>query len=283
MREYSASGATVSVLIVAKDESLMISRCVKSALAVGPVFVVDSQSRDGTAEIAASRGAQVFPFEWDGQYPKKKQWALDNLPFPGRWVLLLDGDEIVSPRLAAEVRAVVQTSRDTAAYDATLSYYFLGRQLRHGHLIRKRILFDRLQMAFPELDDLGVDNPMEIELHVQPVPLIPGGSAQIGDLRTPLIHDDREPLRHYFDRHNRYSDWEAYLRSCSGASTQTPFRTRQGQVWARVPFKPLVFFLYAYVLRAGFLDGRAGFHYAVSQAFYYWQISLKTRGSLKSK
>lgn len=260
----------VSVVVITKDEELAIERCVRSVADFDQVFVVDSHSTDQTQALARAAGAEVVPFTWDGRYPKKKQWALENLPLRNDWVLYLDGDEYSTPELNAEIaRVVAQPS--ASAYDVALDYVFLGRRLRHGHKVYKRVLFDRTCCRWDELDDLSVDNPFEMELHVQPT--VRGSIAR---LEQRLPHEDMEPLTHYFDRHNRYSDWEAVLRQDKG-NTGRVQRTRQGMLFARAPFKPLAFFVYAYLVRQGWRDGRAGFHYAVANSFYYWQIGLKTR------
>ena len=103
----------------------------------------------------------------------------------------------------------------------------------------------------------------------------------VGTLRGRMIHRDHADLYHYFARHNRYSDWEAALRSRGGIGrddeTQTVRRSRLKRAFAKMPFRPLGIFVYSYVLAGGFLDGRAGFNYAVSRGFYYWQIGLKLR------
>lgn len=260
----------VSVVISVKDEELAIVRCVRSVAAYDQVFVVDSHSTDRTAELSAGLGATVVPFTWNGMYPKKKQWALENLPLRHDWVLYLDGDEFTTPEFDAEVRRRV-AAPDASAYDVALDYVFLGRLLRHGHKVYKRILFDRHRSAWRELDDLSVDNPFEMELHVQP-----DVDGVIGTFEARLAHDDLEPLAHWFDRHNRYSDWEAVLKQDS-SDVRTAERTRQGKLWEKMPAKPLLFFLYSYVVRRGFLDGYAGLQYAVANSFYWWQVGVKTR------
>jgi glycosyltransferase involved in cell wall biosynthesis len=257
----------VSVVIITKDEELAIERCVRSVAAYDEIFVVDSHSSDRTAEIARSAGATVVPFTWNGQYPKKKQWALENLPLSHDWVLYLDGDEYSTPAFDAEAQRIMAAPEATA-YDVPLDYVFLGKTLHHGHQVRKRILFNRHMCVWEPLDDLSVENPFEMELHVQPTV-----DGPIGVTKESIVHDDLEPLAHYFDRHNRYSDWEAVLRQKDSEAE----RTTRGMIWAKVPFKSLVFFLYAYIFRLGFLDGQAGFHYALANSFYYWQIALKTR------
>lgn len=263
------SSIPVSVVIISKDEELAIGRCVESVRAYDQVFVVDSHSADRTAEIARAAGATVVPFTWDGAYPKKKQWALENLPLRNDWVLYLDGDEYSSPDFDEAVRRTL-LSPTADAFDVPLDYVFLGRVLRHGHKVYKRVLFRRDCGAWLPLDDLSVDRPLEMELHVQPTV-----DGRIATFPKTLVHDDLEPLAHWFDRHNRYSDWEAVLRT--GARTETSAeRTWQGKLWERVPAKPLLFFLYSYVARLGFLDGRAGFQYALANSFYWWQVGLKT-------
>jgi glycosyltransferase involved in cell wall biosynthesis len=260
----------VSVVIISKNEARAIERCVRSVADYDQVFVVDSHSDDDTAQIAKHAGAEVIQFTWDGQYPKKKQWALANLPLLHDWVLYLDGDEHSTAAFDTEVRRIV-AQPSAHAYDVPLDYVFLGRTLRHGHKVSKRVLFNRHRCAWPVLDDLTVDNPFEMELHVQPEV-----SGVIGRARATIVHDDLEPLTHYFDRHNRYSDWEAVLR-LNPSNTTGVERTSRGKLWARVPFKPFLFFAYAFVAKRGFQDGAPGFHYAIANSFYYWQISVKTR------
>jgi glycosyltransferase involved in cell wall biosynthesis len=238
------------------------------------VFVVDSQSRDRTTEIARETGATVVDFVWNGEYPKKKQWSLENLPFTYDWVLYLDADEEVSPALAEEIARCAAEGFDKRGYFIGLDYVFLGRRLKHGLRVYKLALFDRQHGRYPERDDLDVENMWEVEGHYQPVVAEP-----VGTLEARILHHDTEGLFHYFDRHNRYSDWEAAQRTrgeiARDNETQTTRRSRLKRVFARMPFRPAAIFLYSFIVARGFLDGRAGFHYAVSRSFYYWQIGLK--------
>jgi glycosyltransferase involved in cell wall biosynthesis len=76
-----------------KNEELNIAKCLRSLNDFAEVFVVDSDSTDNTRTIAESMGARVVHFSWNGKYPKKKQWCLDNLSFSHDWVLFVDADE----------------------------------------------------------------------------------------------------------------------------------------------------------------------------------------------
>ena len=264
----------VSAIVMTKDEESNLSKCLESVVRFDEVFVVDSQSDDRTQEIARAAGANVVEFVWNGRYPKKKQWCLENLPFRYDWVLFLDADEEVTGAMVNEVARFAATGFDRTGYFVGLDYVFLGRRLRHGLRVYKLVLFDRHRARYFERDDLDVANMWEVEGHYQP--RIDGS---VGMLRERIVHRDEVGLYHYFERHNRYSDWEASLRSRDdvGRDDETQLTGRSGlkRTFAKMPFRPLGIFLYSYVVAGGFLDGRSGFHYALSRSFYYWQIGLK--------
>jgi glycosyltransferase involved in cell wall biosynthesis len=254
-----------------RNEERVITRTLKSVADFDQVFVVDSHSEDSTCALAKDLGAEVVHFTWDGRYPKKKEWCLLNLPFEYDWVLYLDADESVTPGVVGEFWELFSAdpSSSHAAYDIRLDYFFLGRMLRHGHKAVKRALVDRRRVTWPHPDDLGVTNMWEVEGHYQPTV-----EGSVGRLTSRLEHNDIDPLFDYFSRHNRYSDWEAAIRDRPQQDVNS-LRSLQGRIWSRVPMKPLAFFIYGYVLRGGFLDGRAGLHFAVANSFYYWQINVK--------
>ena len=261
----------ISVIVITQNEELSLPDCLRSLSRFSEVYVVDSDSTDRTLEIAEELGAKPVSFNWNGEYPKKKQWALDTLPLSHDWVLMLDADERVSPALAAEFAAFVTDPGTAVAMDVQLRYSFLGTELKHGHLVEKRILINRRKCYFPPVDDLAVTNMWHVEGHYQPVC---DGETVSATIR--LDHHDDDPLFGYFSRHNRYSDWEAYLRVHPEVRRAVARnRTHQGKFFDRIPGKPLLFFLYAYFVRQGYRDGRAGFHYAVALSFYYWQIHVK--------
>ena len=101
----------VSVIVPARNEAGNLPRCLESLRGVGEIYVVDSQSSDGTAEIARSFGAKVVQFHYAGGWPKKRQWAMDTLPLAYDWVFLVDADEALTPELAEEIRQRDSRSR----------------------------------------------------------------------------------------------------------------------------------------------------------------------------
>lgn len=275
--ELSVDGHTIPItaLVLTKNEERVIARTCDKLQLFDQILVVDSKSVDKTREIAESKGATVVDFEWDGQYPKKKQWSLELSCIRNDWVLFVDADEypddVLLGQLLRNARRLATTT--FAAFDLRLRYSFLDRELRHGHRVTKRALVHRSRCRFPVVADLDVANMWEVEGHYQPV-----SSGKIGQMPGALIHEDPDPLFDYFARHNRYSDWEAHLQAKDTVQRAVDnVRSRRGKRYARVPLKPIVFFLYSYVLRLGFLDGGPGFHYALAHSFYFWQISVKVR------
>jgi glycosyltransferase involved in cell wall biosynthesis len=271
----------LSVLIPTKNEERNIRKCLESVAWADEIYVVDSYSTDHTGEIARSLGAEVVGFSWDGKGPRKKNWALDHLPWKHPWVLVVDADEEITPPLRAEIAAVVNRPSAYAAFLVPYHYYFLGRLLRHGAPLWKLILFQHHLTRFERMEVPEVTG-YDVELHEHPL-----ADGPIGQLRSPMIHRDVEDLYHHFQRHNIYSDWEALLR------TRYRHRSLEGEIRSRLfgsaverrrflkrlflslPGKSWIYFFYSYVLWGGFLDGRPGFIYNVLKAFYWYEISIK--------
>lgn len=268
----------VSVLIMTRNEAANLPLCLASLERFAERFVVDSASSDGTPAIAAASGARVIPFHWDGGYPKKKQWCLDHVPFTRDWVLFVDADERPTPGLVEEIARLMAAGPDRAAYWIDGRPVVRGRPLRFGCWNRKLALLDRRKARFPEIPDLDVGAMWEVEGHYQPIVTGPTGR-----LRHPMDHADEKPPSAWFERHNRYSDWEAALRADGRMErlidNETGTRRLLKRLLQRVPFRPLAAFLHSYVAKLGVLDGRAGLDHAVGRGFYYWQVALKMRAA----
>ncbi|MBD8043088.1 glycosyltransferase family 2 protein [Arthrobacter sp. Sa2BUA2] len=264
----------ISVLIQTRNEEKGISQCLAALADFDEVIVVDSNSNDRTVELAQEAGARVVNFTWNGAFPQKKQWQLENVETRHDWLLMLDADEYPTPDLITELASIADDpAEERVAFDLPIAYYFAGTRLEHGHRVVKRSFLRRGENAFCNIDLLHLPGMGEVEAHYQPRP-----SGPVGRTTALLVHNDADPVRTWFDRHNRYSDWEAYLRNHPETRNSVrASKSRQGRRFDAVPFKPLVFFLYSYLLRRGFLDGRAGFDYALALSTYYWQIGLKSR------
>ncbi|HWH58701.1 MAG TPA: glycosyltransferase family 2 protein [Terriglobales bacterium] len=274
-----ASILPISVIIAAKNEARNLPACLESVRNFGEVVVVDSQSSDATVDIARSFGVDVAQFYYHGGWPKKRQWALDNLPLRHDWVLLLDADEAVNPELLTEIRHALKNP-DVNGYYIGLDMIFLGRQLRHcGATFYKLSLFrrdaGRFECRTTEQDSSMCD--MEVHEHI----IVRGSTRK---LDSKLLHRNVDSLSRYIQKHNEYSNWEAQVSTVGAAEealhptlfgTQAQRRRWLRQVFFRWPGSPFLFFVYKYIMRAGFLDGVPGLIYCAFQGIQFFQIKAK--------
>lgn len=270
----------VSVIVPVRNEAHNLPRCLESLREAGEVYVVDSQSSDRTEEIARSFGANVVQFRYQGGWPKKRQWAMDTLPLAFDWIFLIDADEAITPELADEIRQAIRNP-GVEGYHIALRMFFLGRFLRHGDAgFYKLSLFRRGKGRFEcRLKDQDVSmSDMEVHEHV----MVDGKTAS---LKNPLLHYNVESLSRYIQKHNEYSNWDARVwlagETSSGELPPAMFGTQaQRRRWLRkklfaLPGSPLLFFLYKYVLRLGFLDGIPGLIYCGFQGIQFFNIKSK--------
>jgi glycosyltransferase involved in cell wall biosynthesis len=272
--------AAVSALVPMLNEQANISECLASLQFCDEIWVVDSHSRDSSPELARALGAQVVQFDYVKGGPKKKNWALANLPFKHPWVLIVDCDERVPPELAREIRAVL-ANPDKPGYFLNRRVFFLGRWLKHCWYPSWNLrLFQHHRGRYEVLESGQLETgDNEVHEHV----LLDG---KAGYLKHDLLHYDYRSLHHFFERHNRYSTWEAEhrLRELAGQSDGmkpklwgNPLERRRWfkRLFLRLPGKPFWRFIYTYFLRRGFLDGYQGFLISVYMAVYEFEIGMK--------
>src|SRR5437763_6559133 len=204
-RPRALEKAPVSVLVPVKDEADNLRRCLPALAWADEVFVVDSRSTDATARVAAEHGAHLVQFDFNGTYPKKKNWALDTLPFRNDWVLIVDADEVVVPELADEV-ARRTASGEAEGYYLNMKYYFLSRRIKHcgyAEAWNLRLFKHRLgryeKMPVSPGARTGDNEAHEhVELQGKAVRLV-----------HELDHYAYPTIAAWGEKHNRYACWEA--------------------------------------------------------------------------
>lgn len=256
----------ITVLIAAKNEEANLSKCLSALGDFSRVVLLDSQSDDRTPEVAARHGAEVVDFEYTGGYPKKRQWAIDHLTIETPWTFLLDADEVVTASLVNELRSELKNAQHDA-YQVTKGFHFMGRRFRYGGFSHSAVLLFRTGKArFEHLFDED-QSALDMEVHER---LIVEGS--VGAFESPLIHEDFKGLQAYVDRHNHYSTWEAKARQMyleNGGWGHDVIQARLfgnnqerrrflKQLALRLPFEPQAWFVWHYIVKMGFLEGRRG-------------------------
>ena len=279
-RSANSDPIAVTVVIPTRNEARHLARCLEAVRRFSEVYVVDSQSTDSTVEIARAFGAEVVQFHYHGGWPKKRQWALDSLPFENDWVLLLDADEVLTLDLADEIGEAIRDP-NLIGYRVFLRINFLGRELRFGgNGFWKLSLFRRGKGHF-ECRLRDQDRSMsDIEVHEHVIV-----DGPVSKLRRALPHHNVESLDRYLIKHNEYSNWEArvLLQGTEQRDELPPkFFGSQAQRrrWLKkrffgLPGSPLFFFLYKYILRLGFLDGVPGLIYCALQSTHFFHIKAK--------
>jgi glycosyltransferase involved in cell wall biosynthesis len=264
----------VSVIVLTHDEEKNIEACLQSVISwAGEVFVVDSGSTDRTVEIAQRFTTKivVHPFE---NYSRQRNWAQDNLPLAFDWVFHVDADERVAPELARSLGALFHDG-DPVGVDGLLMSrrtVFLGRPILHGgHYPAYHLrLFRRT---------LGRCEDRLYDQHF----LVQGATRQItGDLVDVITSD----LTVWLIRHANWGAAEAEETARNGETsaggvyarpTGTPIERRRWlkkSVYGRAPLllRAFGYFVYRYVFRLGFLDGKEGliFHFLQGCCFRFY-------------
>ena len=270
----------VTVVVPVKNEAKNLPRCLERLTRFFKVIVVDSGSEDGTADVAASLGAEVVQFRWDGHFPKKRNWFLDNHQLETEWVLFLDADEFISDEFCDEVAKAIAT-QSHVGYWLTFHNWFLGRFLRHGDPFAKLALLRPDAGRYERIDE---DRWSHLDMEIHEHPVLEGS---IGTITSPIDHDDRRGLDSYLGKHNEYSSWEAkrYLAlGEQGSDAWNALTDRQRSKYRRIEkwWFPLAYFTLSWIVKRGFLDGRAGFVLAKLKAQYYYHIQLKVREARKN-
>src|SRR3954470_10619558 len=151
----------ITVLIAAKNERANIATCLDSLKSMERIILLDSHSQDGTPEAAQAHGAAIVQFEYAGGYPKKRQWALEQVPIHTPWVMFMDADESLTAALETEIAAALNKSDASDAYLICKGFHFLKRKFRFGGFSHSAVLLFKIGKAkFEELledDSHGLD------------------------------------------------------------------------------------------------------------------------------
>jgi glycosyltransferase involved in cell wall biosynthesis len=267
--------AIVSILVLAKNEEPVIAGCLESVSWSDDLHVFDSFSTDRTVEIARSYGALIHQRRFD-DFANQRNVALQTVRYKYPWVLVLDADERIPAALATEIAGFVETDNgQTSACRIRRRDYFEGQWLKHASISPYFIRLVR---------------PEKVSYH-RPINEVLTVDGKIRDLRESFDHYPfAKGLSSWNLKHELYSTMEAKVayqsRQGNGAfSIQKAIWSRdfnerrfhQKGLFYRLPFRPILKWLYMMSIRGAFLDGRPGITYAFLQSFYEYMIVLKTR------
>jgi glycosyltransferase involved in cell wall biosynthesis len=258
---------TLSVAIITLNEEANLARTLASVSFADEVIVVDSGSTDRTVAIAQEAGACVFTEPWQG-FARQKNLAIEKCS--STWILSLDADENLSPELQQEILTLLQGVPRAGAYRLNRRNLFLGRWMRHGGYYpdSKLRLFRRVPShgtAPARFAERAVHETIAYDGHCE-------------TLRHDLIHHAYPSIQGYIEHMNRYSTLGARIAAEKGKTSQS--------WWAflnNVIVIPVFTFLWNYIFRGGFLDGREGFLlHAFHSVYTSWKYAKAWEMTRKS-
>jgi glycosyltransferase involved in cell wall biosynthesis len=253
----------ISVALITLNEEVNLPRTLESVKPLvrdgqGEIIIVDSGSTDRTLDIARSFGAKIFSESWKG-FAAQKNSAMEKAS--GDWVLQLDADEMLEAELTLELDHALEQSGNLVGYWIPRKNYFLGRWIKHGGFYPDPKL-RLIRRGAGKFEEYGAHPTIKVE-------------GATGRLKHALIHNAYPDLRGYIDHMNSYSTSGAEIAVAQG---------HRGFNLLNILVRPKLTFIYNYVFRLGFLDGREGFllhmYHGVYVSWKYakaWELSRNRR------
>jgi hypothetical protein len=261
----------VTVIIPTKNDYQNLKTAISNLISFSQVVIIDSLNDINTKNLVDSYGFEYVHFQWNGIYPKKRNWVLDNYHIKNKWVLFLDSDEFISTEFINEIQNTLNNST-CDAYILNYSNFFLGKELFYGEKMKKIALFKNY-LRYEKID--VTDNTgFDMEIHEHPI-----GFKNLGEIKTKIFHHDFKGLSHYLHKHNLYSDWES---NRLHSKLDPKFLTTKQRIKYKIlktPFGCLIYFIYFYFFKFGFLDGSRGFVFIILKSYYFFIIYIKFKFS----
>ncbi|NDC76513.1 MAG: glycosyltransferase family 2 protein [Chitinophagia bacterium] len=270
----------ISVLVLTRNEEADLPGCLASVAWSDDVHVFDSMSTDATVAIAEAAGARVYRHAFSG-YAAQRNAALAACTFTYEWILVLDADERYPAASVPALKAFVSSaSDDVGAFRLKRRDHFQGRWLKHAQMSPyyiRLLRFGRVAYHREVNEIASVDGRVE---------------------ELPIAFDHHpfsKGIDHWLARHDRYATMEAdrLLEERNGAFrfswTKAFFagdfherRYHQKGLYYRMPFRPVLKWVYLVFVRRAFLDGMPGMRYAWLQTNYERLINRKVRAKRKT-
>ena len=263
-----------STYILTYNEEIEIAACIESIITLcDDIIIVDSYSSDRTVEIASEYNVRIVQHTFES-HGKQRTWMLREVPVEYDWVYILEADERMTPELHAECCRAIQSQDEYIGYYVAERVIFMNRWIRHC------TQYPRYQMRLFRRDKVWFDDYGHTEREVC--------EGETSFLQETYPHyTSGKGFSRWLEKHNRYSSDEAKetLRQLSEGAvrwqdlfwgrSEVEKRRALKDLSLRLPFRPLLRFLYMYFLLGGIWDGRSGWVWCVLQSFYEYFIILK--------
>lgn len=248
----------ITGVVLTKNGERLIEQCLSSLSFCSHLLVVDSGSTDNTLAIAQKFNAEIMYREWDGF---ATQFTFAQTLVKTRWFFIVDQDEICPEELGNAVMQAIAEA-DTAYRDARSQNTSVDTIPVAFSVGRKSWYFDRFMLYsgwYPDhilrvFKKDFVEFYQDAHIHYRAL----GASTHIGQKGAELIHYPYTSFFHQLEKLNTYAEQGAQALLASG---------KQGGIWKGIGHGAMRF-IRLYILKRGFLDGKAGFLCACHGSIY---------------
>ncbi len=262
----------LSILILTYNEEKHIERCIKSLQPFSKdIFIIDSYSTDRTTEIAKSLGAKVYQNKWKN-YAIQFQWGLDNCPINTEWIMRMDADEYVLPKLADEIKNKLDASNhNISGIYIKRRVYFMDKWIKLGSYYPTWLL--RIwRYNKGKIEERWMDEHIKLS------------SGKTIQFENDLVDDNKNNLTWWTEKHNNYATREAVdilnilygFKKYDEVEPNLFGAQEQRKRWLKIRYaslplfvRPILYFHWRYFLKLGFLDGKQGLIWHFLQGFWY--------------
>ena len=263
----------ITAIILTYNEELHIRRCLENVCPiVKKVYVIDSPSTDNTVAICNEfDNVEVVVHKYPGNQAEQFNWALDNVKIDTEWILRLDADEYLLPELVEELFNKLPTMEEgVSAISLSRARAFMGKVLRHG-------IVDNIKIVRIFRTGKARYEKRIMDEHLS---ILEGKNIE---MEHKFIDDSRIPIGQFTSKHENYASREAVLlldaeyKLTNTASMnqehgrEVEKKRAQKEKYARMPlfWRAFAYFVYRYIVKLGFLDGKEGFCWDFFQGLWY--------------
>jgi glycosyltransferase involved in cell wall biosynthesis len=257
-----------TAIILTKNEEKNIVDCLQSMNGFAKrCVVIDCGSTDDTVKLARENGADVYFHEFE-YYAKQFNWGIDNCDINTEWIIRLDADERFPPELCCEIEDLIERNRDTQMNGITIEadLFFLGRCMKHGPRNKRKMMM--FKKEFGKIEDRRRDAHSILSK---------GFSIST---KNKFLHYDFKDLDSYIKRYNWYAtrEMQDYIDFKQGISTEIETdktiqkqRKKKFGLYYKAPkyLRAWMWFIYNYIFRLGFVDGKEGLIFCFLECYWY--------------
>lgn len=272
MQNYmnQSNSPNISVIVLTKDEKLHIQRCLENVKPIAKkIWVIDSKSTDGTQEIARNLGAEVIEHDWPGNQADQFNWALDNLPIDTEWILRIDADEYLLPELITEINNRLSTvTHDVSGIFFKRRHIFLDKWMKRGIYPVKLLRLFR--------NGYGRYEQRMMDEHI----VISNGNTI--EFENDFCDHNLNDISWFCKKHIDYAireavemlDMEYHLKESTSElnlTNQAKEKRIKKNRYSKQPLflRSFAYFLYRYILKGAWRDGKEGFIFTFIQGWWY--------------